>query len=94
MAAECFRVETRRTTLSPGRWVRTFVANAATAALALQTLNWPPTDVVVVDRMTGTDRRRWQEYGSGAALLVEQLNEDIGTMDLVAFAEKWDVPVT
>lgn len=90
-AAECLQVDVRRSTLPPLRLVRTLVANGLAAVYSGDQFNWPPTDVVVVDRATGRVCGRWHEHGNAAAVLREALDDDLVSMDLEAFAEKWGV---
>jgi hypothetical protein len=92
LASERFQVESRRTTLSVGRKVRTLVANLLAGGFAGLTLNWPPIDVVLLDSATGGVVKRWQEHGNGAAALMATLNEDLAGMTLDDFVKKWDIP--
>ncbi len=92
-AGECFRVESRDSTVSPSRKVRSFLANLLLSALSGPT-TWPPVDIVLVDLSTGFVVRRWHEGGEEAAGLLRVLNDDLITMPPEEFVEKWDVPAT
>ena len=54
--------------------------------------SWPPVDVVVIDQPTGRTVKTWHEGGEAASLLAAVLNEDLETMTLGDFLEKWDLP--
>jgi hypothetical protein len=90
--SERFRIESRPSTLSLRRKTRTFVASLLTGGLTGLSPNWPPVDVVLLDTGTGEVVKRWQEYGSEAAELMKTLTDDLASMTLGDFMEKWDVP--
>lgn len=90
-AAARLRVETRGSGISPARWMRSVVATLVSATLG-HSDSWPPVDVVLVDTSDGRTLRVWQEGGDNAATLLSILNEDLSTMSLGLFLEKWDVP--
>jgi hypothetical protein len=91
-AAHVFRAETRHSTVSTWRKLRSFVANLAASAFS-GPVSWPPVDVVLVDIATGAVVRRWHEGGEEAAGLLRLLNDDLSAMGADEFIDKWDVPV-
>lgn len=91
-AEEFFRVESRDSTVSRSRKVRSFLANLLLSALTGPT-TWPPVDIVLVDLSTGFVARRWHEGGEEAAGLLRILSDDLITLPAKEFIEKWDVPL-
>lgn len=91
-AAARLRADTRGSAISPGRWVRAVVTNLVAGATLGHSDSWPPIDVVLIDTSDGRTLRVWKEGGDNAATLLSILNEDLSTMALDDFLEKWDVP--
>ena len=91
-AEHVFRAESRPSSVSPWRKLRSFVGNLALTAFS-GPVTWPPVDVVVVDRSTGLVVRRWHEGGDEAATLLGVLRDDLSTMAPGEFIDKWDLPV-
>jgi len=92
-AEDLFRAESRHSTVSSSRKIRSFVGNLVTSAFA-GPATWPPVDIVLVEISTGLVVRRWHEGGEQAAALLALLNDDLITMAPEEFIEKWDVPAT
>ena len=90
-AADRFRVESRPSTISLSKKVRTFVLNLFSAAVT-GPATWPPVDVVLIDESTKGVVKTWHEGGEEASRLVTVLEEDLVGMSLDDFVEKWDVP--
>lgn len=90
-AGQFFRAESRHSTLSPWRKVRSFLANLVFSAFA-GPATWPPVDIVLVDLSSSLVVRRWHEGGEEAAGLLRVLTDDLTTMRPDEFIDKWDVP--
>ena len=90
-AGQFFSAESRHSTVSPLRKVRSFLANLVLSAFS-GPATWPPVDIVLVDLSTGSVVRRWHEGGEEAAALLRILSDDLTTMRPDEFIEKWDVP--
>jgi hypothetical protein len=91
-AVQFFRAESRHTSVSSGRKIRSFLANLAASALS-GPVTWPPVDIVLVDLSTGLVVRRWHEGGEEAAGLLRLLNDDLSALRADEFIDKWDIPV-
>lgn len=87
-----YRAESRHSTLSGWRKVRSFLSNVALSAFA-GPATWPPVDIVLVDLSSGLVVRHWHEGGEEAAGLLRLLSDDLATLRPEEFIEKWDVPV-
>ncbi len=90
-AERFFRAESRHSTLSRLKKVRSFVRNLVLSALTGPS-TWPPVDIVLVDLSTGLVVRRWHEGGEDAAGLLRLLSDDLATMAPDEFIEKWQLP--
>jgi hypothetical protein len=91
-AGQRFRVESRHSTLSPWRKVRSFLVNLVSCAFA-GPATWPPVDIVLVDLANSLVVRRWHEGGEQAAGLLGLLSDDLTTMRPDEFIDTWGVPV-
>ena len=91
-AEQCFRAESRHSTLSPWRKGGLFVSNLVSSVFT-GSATWPPVDIVLVELSTGSVVRRWHEGGEEAAGLLRVLSDDLVTMAPDAFIDKWDLPV-
>ena len=90
-AGQFFRAESRDSSVSPWRKVRSFLVNLVSSAFT-GPATWPPVDIVLVDVSTGAVVRRWHEGGEDAAGLLNILRDDLSTMRADDFIQKWDVP--
>lgn len=90
-AGHRFGAESRHSTASRWRWVRSFLGNVASSVIA-GPATWPPVDIVVVELSTGSVVRRWHDGGEEAAGLLRGLNDDLLTLSPDEFIEKWDLP--
>lgn len=91
-AGQFFQAESRHSTLSPWRKVRSFLANLMLSAFA-GPATWPPVDIVLVDLSSSLVVRRWHAGGEEAAGLFRLLSDDLTSMHPTEFIDKWDVPV-
>ena len=90
-AEQFFSAESRPSTVSPWRKMRSFLGNLMLSAFS-GPASWPPVDIVLVDLSTGSVVRRWHEGGEEAARLLTLLSDDLATMRRDEFVQKWDVP--
>ncbi len=90
-AEHFFRAESRHSTVSRLRKVRSFVGNLVLSALTGPS-TWPPVDIVLVDLSTDLVVQRWHEGGEQAAGLLRLLTDDLTTMTPDEFIEKWGFP--
>ena len=88
-ASERLRTEIHRTTLSLGGKVRAFATSLLSGGPAA--IDWPPVDVVLLERATGQVVKRWHEHGNDAVVFMSALDEDLDGMTLDEFLEKWGV---
>ena len=91
-AGQFFSAESRHSTVSPWRKVRSFLGNLVSSAFTSAAPSWPPVDIVLVDLSTGFVVKRWHEGGDAATALLGILSDDLTTMRRDEFIEKWDVP--
>ena len=89
-ASERLRTEIHRTTLSLGGKVRAFATSLLSGGPAA--IDWPPVDVVLLERATGQVVKRWHEHGNDAVVFMSALDEDLDGMTLDEFLEKWAYP--
>ena len=92
LASTLLRAEARPTSVPLGRRIRSLVTSLLAAATTGGSDSWPPVDVVVVESATGLTLRVWHEGGGEAARLLQALNDDLASMDVREFVDKWDVP--
>ena len=90
-AGQFFSADSRHSTVSPWRKVRSFLGNLMLSAFG-GPASWPPVDIVLVDLSTGLVVKRWHEGGEEAAGLLRLLSDDLTTRPRDEFIEKWDVP--
>lgn len=89
-AGDRYSVSTRP--LRGTRLAVAFLRSLAVAAYASSSDSWPPTEVLVEDRVAGRVVFRTVARGSTElAGLLDRLDHDLRHLDAAAFAERWSV---